>query len=249
MISVAEALERIVGGVAPVGAEDAPLPDALGRVLAEDVRARITNPPVSVSAMDGYAVRFEDVVDAPVRLRSIGVSAAGRGFGGAVGRGEAVRIFTGAPLPEGADAIVIQENTDANTDGILVKETPNRGRFIRPAGLDFNQGDTLLNAGRMLTARDIGLAAAMNVPWLRIRRRPHIAIIATGDEMVRPGDPIGTDQIISSNSHILAASVRAWGGEAIDLGIASDNIDPAFPKYRRYSVRREGDSAIRIMKL
>ena len=155
MISVAEALERIVGGVAPVGAEDAPLPDALGRVLAEDVRARITNPPVSVSAMDGYAVRFEDVVDAPVRLRSIGVSAAGRtgdsGVRSAGGKPFASFDGTGAPLPEGADAIVIQENTDANTDGILVKETPNRGRFIRPAGLDFNQGDTLLNAGRMLT--------------------------------------------------------------------------------------------------
>ncbi|MSO92125.1 MAG: molybdopterin molybdenumtransferase MoeA [Rhodospirillales bacterium] len=225
MISVAEALENVIRGVAVVAAEVVPLADGLGRVLAEDVQARLTHPPVAVSAMDGYAVRVDDVARVPATLKRIGESAAGRGFDGRVGAGEAVRTFTGAPVPDGADAIVIQEDTEAQGDRVVVKEAPKRGRFIRPAGLDFKKGDTLLKAGRVLGALDIGLAAAMNVPWLRVRRRPRVAIITTGDEVVHPGDPIGPHQIVGSNSLTLAASVRAWGGEPVDLGIAPDTVE------------------------
>lgn len=225
MISVAEAAGRIVGGLTPVAAEVVGLAEACGRVLAEDVAARRTQPWAAVSAMDGYAVRSADVASAPVVLRQVGHVPAGQGHAGAIGPGECVRIFTGAPLPAGADAIVIQENVDADGDGVRVREGAKAGRYVRPAGLDFRQGDVLLTAGRVLTARDIGLAAAMNVPWLSVRRRPRVAILATGDEIVRPGDPIGDNQIVSSNSLALAALVGASGGQAIDLGIAPDDAD------------------------
>lgn len=225
MISVAEAAGRIVGGLTPVAAEVVGLAEACGRVLAEDVAARRTQPWAAVSAMDGYAVRSADVASAPVVLRQVGHVPAGQGHAGAIGPGECVRIFTGAPLPAGADAIVIQENVDADGDDVRVREGAKAGRYVRPAGLDFRQGDVLLTAGRVLTARDIGLAAAMNVPWLSVRRRPRVAILATGDEIVRPGDPIGDNQIVSSNSLALAALVGASGGQAIDLGIAPDEAD------------------------
>jgi molybdopterin molybdotransferase len=223
MISVAEALARITSALAPVSSEQVPLSDGLGRVLAEDVRARVTHPPAAVSAMDGYAVRAEDVARAPATLRLVGESQAGGRFAGAVGPGEAVRIFTGAPLPPGADAIVIQENAERAGDRVTVREPAAAGRFVRPAGLDFRAGDALLKAGTVLTARDLGLAAAMNVPWLAVRRRPRVAFIATGDEIVMPGEPLGADQIVSSNSVALAAYVRAWGGEPLSLGIARDD--------------------------
>jgi len=227
MISVAEALAKVTGGVRPLAAEQVSLADALGRVLAEHVASRITNPPVAVSAMDGYAVRAADVARVPATLRVIGESAAGSGFDGTVGAGEAVRIFTGAPLPAGADAIVIQEDTDSDGDGdaVTVNEAAPEGHFIRPAGLDFTAGDVLLSAGTLLTARDVGLLAGMNVPWLNVRRRPRIAFCATGDEVVMPGDPVGPTQIVSSNSIALAAYVRAFGGEPVNLGIARDNED------------------------
>lgn len=225
MISVEEALAKVVEGVSLVSTEQVPLPAALGRVLAEDVASRVTHPPVAVSAMDGYAVRAEDVENVPVTLKQIGLSAAGGGFEGSVGPGETVRIFTGAPLPDGADAIVIQEDTETDADKITVKEAAPEGRFIRPAGLDFKQGDVLLRAGTVMSARDIGLAGGMNVPWLMVRRRPRIAYAATGDEVVMPGDPLGPDQIISSNSVALDAYIRVLGGKPINLGIARDNED------------------------
>jgi molybdopterin molybdotransferase len=225
MLSVAEALAKVTGGVERVSAEQVALPEALGRVLASDVAARLTHPPVAVSAMDGYAVRAAAVADVPATLKQIGESAAGSGFAGSVGPGETVRIFTGAPLPDGADTIIIQEVTDADGETITIKESAKEGHFVRPAGLDFSEGEILLKAGRVLTARDLGLAAAMNVPWLDVRRRPRIAYTATGDEVVMPGDPLGPDQIISSNSVALGAYIETLGGTPVNLGIARDSED------------------------
>ncbi len=224
MIPVAEAVARIEAAFEPVAVEQIALADALGRVLAEDVAARRSQPPAAVSAMDGYAVRAEDVEALPATLKVVGHVPAGGAHEGAIGPGEAVRIFTGAPLPAGADAIVIQENTEAG-DGVVrvVDGKAPKGRYVRPAGLDFQEGEVLLEAGRVLTARDVGLAAAMNVPWLRVRRRPRVALLATGDEVVMPGDPLGPNQIVSSNGLALAGFVRALGGEPMDLGIALDS--------------------------
>ena len=222
LLSVAEALTRVTGGFSLISSEQVALGGGLGRVLAEDVAARLTQPPSAVSAMDGYAVRAADVGSVPVTLKQIGVSQAGQGFPGAVGPGECARIFTGAPLPDGADAIVIQEDTTAVNEQITVMESAQSGADVRPAGLDFSVGDILLKTGAVLSARDLGLAAAMNVPWLRVRRRPRVAIVATGDEVMMPGDPIGADQIVSSNSIALAAIVRVLGGEPLGLGIARD---------------------------
>ena len=225
MISVAEARARIVSALDPVPAETVALANSAGRVLAEDVCARLTQPPVAVSAMDGYAVRAADVAAAPVSLRVIGEAPAGTAYAGAVGPGEAVRIFTGGPVPEGADTIVIQENTAAEGSAVTVQLGAPAGRYIRPAGLDFRVGEVGLTAGRVLSARDIGLAAAMNLPWLSVRRRPRIALLATGDEIVRPGDPVAASQIVSSNAPALAALLAANGAEALDLGIARDDRD------------------------
>ena len=230
MIPVAEALSQVVGNVRETCNEQVALSDALGRVLAIEVTARLTQPWADVSAMDGYAVRAEDVANAtkgPVTLTVIGESPAGGSFDGAVGPGEAVRIFTGAPVPEGADAIVIQEDTERGqklgADRVKVLQSAPAAKFIRPAGLDFKTGDVLLKAGRVLNARDLGLAAAANVPWLQVKRRPRIAIIATGNEVVMPGDALGPNQIVSSNSVMLGAYVKSLGAEPLDLGIARDD--------------------------
>lgn len=223
MLSVAEARQRIVAAFRPLGSEQVGLMQALGRVLAAEVAARVTQPPTAVSAMDGYAVRAADVARVPARLRIVGRAPAGGAFEDAVHKGEAVRIFTGGPLPAGADAIVIQEDTAEDGDHVIVREGAPAGRHVRPAGLDFKTGDVLLSKGRLLTARDIGIAAAMNVPWLRVTRRPRIAVLSTGDEVVMPGDPIGRHQIVSSNGLSLAAFVTACGGEPIHLGIAADD--------------------------
>jgi molybdopterin molybdotransferase len=225
LIPVEEALARILAAFAPLPAEQVALADALGRVLAEPVVARRTQPPADVSAMDGYAVRSADVRRAPVSLCRIGESPAGGAFDGVVGAGEAVRIFTGAPVPEGADCIVIQEDTEADGARVTVNEAGVAGRHIRKAGLDFREGETGLSAGRLLSARDIALAAAMDRPWLSVRRRPRVAVLATGDEVVMPGDPIGPHQIVSSNTLALAALIEASGGEPVLLGIAPDRAE------------------------
>lgn len=226
LLPVAEAQQRIIDAVSPLPAEQISLTEGLGRVLAEDVAARRDQPPMAVSAMDGYAVRAADVEDLPASLKVVGYAPAGHAFDGSVDPGEAVRIFTGAPVPDGADTIVIQENTEQTDETVKVVDgSAPVGRFIRPAGLDFATGDVLLPRGKVLTARDVGLAAAMNVPWLQVHRKPRISILATGDEIVMPGDPIGRDQIVSSNALSLSAFIAAQGGDPVDLGIAPDEAD------------------------
>src|SRR5690242_13278103 len=172
----------------PLAAEQVALADAFGRVLAEPVIARRTQPPAALSAMDGYAVRAADVRRVPARLRVVGSVPAGKSYDLALNAGEAVRIFTGAPLPAGADAIVIQEDTDRDGDIVVVREGASSGRYVRPAGLDFVAGAVGIPAGQRLTARDIGLAAGMDRPWLMVHRRPRVAILSTGDEIVMPGE-------------------------------------------------------------
>jgi molybdopterin molybdotransferase len=225
MIPVAEALDRILKNFQPLPAETVGIAEAFGRVLAQDITARVTQPPHSVSAMDGYAVRAADVASVPVDLKVIGAVPAGGLFEGEVGAGQAVRIFTGAPLPSGADAIVIQEDTEAGDGSVTVKESCKAGNYVRAAGLDFAAGDPGPRAGRQLTVRDVGLIAAMNHPWVPVRRRPRVAILATGDEVVMPGEPLGPSQIVSSNGLALAAFVRACGGEPLMLPIAADTED------------------------
>ncbi|HUZ74814.1 MAG TPA: gephyrin-like molybdotransferase Glp [Stellaceae bacterium] len=224
MISVEEARSRLLAPLSPLGVEHVALSQAFGRVLAEDVVSRRTQPPFDVSAMDGYAARAADVEAVPARLRVIGSTPAGQSFDGTVGAGETVRIFTGAPVPRGADCIVIQEDTERlDGDVVLVKEGAPKGRYIRPAGLDFSAGAIGLAAGRRLNARHIGLAAAMNRPWLLVRRRPRVAILPTGDEVVMPGDPVGPNQIVSSNALALGALVQSLGAIPIQLPIAPDD--------------------------
>lgn len=223
MIPVSEALERITAQATVTPPENVGLSDALGRVLANDAVSRRTQPPADVSAMDGYAVRAEDAATIPATLTLVGRAPAGGAHDGAVGPGEAVRIFTGGPVPQGADAIVIQEDTEADGDSIRVLEAATKGRHIRKAGVDFRAGQALLNTGRVLGPADIGLLASMDLPWVDVRRKPRIAILATGDELVRPGEPTGPNQIISSNSIALKSLVESHGGIGIDLGIALDN--------------------------
>ncbi len=225
MIPVAEARQRILADLPAMPTEQVGLNDALGRVLAEDIASRRTQPPQAASAMDGYAVRAADVATVPATLDVIGTAPAGAPFDGSVVEGTAVRIFTGAAVPAGADAIVIQEDTERDGDKVTVKEGVAAGRYVRAAGLDFQTGDVLLEAGRVLNARDLGLAAAMNVPWLRVRRQPRVALLATGDEIVLPGEDAGPNDIVSSNTFALDGLVRASGGIPITLGIAADNLE------------------------
>lgn len=222
MIAVSEALERILAGLRPTGAETVALPDGWGRVLARPVAARLTQPPVDVSAMDGYALRAAEAT-LGARLRMAGASPAGRPFTEALRPGEAVRIFTGGALPPGADAILLQEDARAEDGHVTPTEAPRAGRWIRRAGLDFRLGDVLLQPGRRLSARDVGLAAAANHPWLHVHRRPRVAILATGDEIVLPGEALPPGGIVSSNAHALSALVRAAGAEPLVLPIAGDD--------------------------
>jgi molybdopterin molybdotransferase len=222
MIAVEEARRRILEALQPTPAETLPLPAAWGRVLARPVLSRVTQPPADVSAMDGYAVRAADAVQ-DARLRVIGAAPAGHPFAGGIGPGEAVRIFTGGFVPAGADAILLQEDAEAEGGTVTVREAVREGRWIRRRGLDFAAGEEVLPAGRRLTARDIGLAAAANHPWLAVHRAPRIGILATGDEIALPGEPIPPGGIVSSNAHALAALVRAGGGEPLVLPIAPDD--------------------------
>ncbi len=203
--AVEEARARILAALRPTGAEIVALAEAWGRVLAAPVVARLDQPPADVSAMDGYALRAADARGA---LRVVGAAPAGHPFDGTVGAGEAVRLFTGSVVPAGADTVLIQE--DATRDGDRSRrDAPCAGPAHPPPGQDFAAGDVLLAPGTRLGARDVGLAAAANHPWLAVHRRPRVAILATGDEIALPGDPMPPGGIVSSNAHALAALVRA----------------------------------------
>ena len=222
MISVTEARARILEPLRATPAETVALANAWGRVLATPVVARLTQPPVDVSAMDGYAVRAADAT-LGAKLRVAGAAPAGHPYPGTVEAGEAVRLFTGSVVPQGADAILLQEDAVRTDDVVEVREACTPARHIRRAGQDFAQGDVLLQPGRRLGARDIGLAAAGNHPWLTVHRRPQIAILATGDEIAMPGEPIVSGGIVSSNSHAIASLVRAGGGEPVLLPVVPDD--------------------------
>jgi len=223
MIPVAEALAACLDLVDPLEVEEVALSQAAGRILVRPVAATRDQPPFASSAMDGYAVTEDDVI--PGRsLRVIGEAAAGHVWRGTVTRGEAVRIFTGAPVPEGAAHVVIQEDVTRDGDRITLGEPLSGGRNIRAAGGDFTAGQEL-SAPRRLRPADIALAASMNLPTLPVARKPVVALIATGDELVQPGEDPRADQIIASNSYGLKAMVEAEGAEARLLPIARDTED------------------------
>ncbi|MEM1079263.1 MAG: gephyrin-like molybdotransferase Glp [Pseudomonadota bacterium] len=223
LVPVAEALEALFALVAPLATEEVPLISATGRVLARDAVAARTQPPFAASAMDGYAVRAEDGA-AGLTLEVVGESAAGHGWAGRVAPGQAVRIFTGAPVPEGADTVVIQEDVTHDGDRITLVEGTDPGANIRPEGNDFKAGDRI-SAPRLLSPADVALAASMNLPVLTVHRRPRVAVIATGDELVMPGETPAPDQIIASNSFGLKAMFEAAGADVRLLPIAPDTSD------------------------
>ncbi|MER8378900.1 molybdopterin molybdotransferase MoeA [Mesorhizobium sp. M0142] len=223
LVPVAEALERLLDGAAALQGERVALLDAADRVLAEPVVALRTQPPFNASAMDGYAVRAADIASLPAKLSVVGMAPAGSGFAGTVQQGQAVRIFTGAPLPEGADTIVIQENVrDLGRGVVEVTEPTVQGRNIRRLGLDFAKGNVLLHKGRLLDPAALSLAASANHPEVGVVKRPLVAIIATGDELLPPGSELGPDQIISSNAYGVAAAAQSVRARVLDLGIAPD---------------------------
>ena len=226
LMPVDEALARILEGAeASAEPEMLGLAECGGRVLARDLLALRTQPPFAASAMDGYAVRAVEAVTG-AKLTLQGESAAGHGFDGALAPNSTIRIFTGAPVPEGADTVLIQENAERLDDGlVLVAQAPEAGRNIRPAGVDFTEGRTGLEKGRVLDAGAITLAAAMNHAELPVVRRPRVAILATGDELRLPGQTLGPCQIIASNTFGIAALARSAGAEVIDLGIAADRME------------------------
>ncbi|NDW51854.1 gephyrin-like molybdotransferase Glp [Aliiroseovarius sp. PrR006] len=223
MITVNEALDAIFELVTPCGTEEVPLAEAAGRALAAPVTATRLQPPFAASAMDGYALNGVEA-DPEAMFRVIGESAAGHGFDGRVGPGECARIFTGAPLPEGTNRVIIQEDVTRKGNLVTLARKLDKGPHVRPAGADFKPGDTI-PAPRVLTPADLALAAAMNVPTLTVSRKPIVALLATGDELVMPGEEPGPDQIIASNSFGLKALIEANGGHARMLPIARDNAD------------------------
>lgn len=224
LLPIADALSRILADARPLPAESVDIDAASGRVLAEALKARRDQPPFEASAMDGYAVQATDVTMAPAKLKLVGTSAAGHGFRGAVKPGQTVRIFTGAALPRGTDTVVIQENVAADGDIITIREPAKLAQNVRHQAFDFARGEVLIAPGTLLNTRDLGLAAAMNCATVRVRRKPRVAILSTGDELVAPGGKPGPDQIVSSNATALAAFVARYGGEAVPLGIVKDDL-------------------------
>jgi len=242
LMPVDDALLALLDGVLPRECEWVPLEEANGRKLAQDLVSKRTQPPFAASAMDGYAVRHEDASKPDACLTVIGEAPAGHAFQGTVGSGEAVRIFTGAPVPDSADTILIQENAERTENQVRVVEAPTKGRFVRAAGLDFSLGDTLIKAGKTLNYRDLALAAAMNHAVLPVVRKPVVAVLATGDELVRPGGEPGPDQIIASNHAGIAGLVEDCGGIPLDLGISPDE-----PKAMANYVARAIDSNVDVL--
>lgn len=243
LLSVTDALARILQDAHPLAAVDIPLVDACGRVLAGDLTARRTQPPAAVSAMDGYAVRANDIGSPPARLTVVGEVPAGKPFQRSVGKGEAARIFTGGVVPDGADTVVIQENTTREGDSVLVGRAAALGKNIRPQGLDFREGEVLFRRGHRLTARDLALVAAMNYPSVSVHRAPRLALFSTGDELVPPGTTPGPGQIVYSNGFALVALMRAEGAEVIDLGIVRDLRDETVAAVRR---ARQADADVMV---
>jgi molybdopterin molybdotransferase len=233
LMPIAEALARVLADAAPLPAETTKLAEAHDRVLAADIMARRTQPPADVSAMDGYAVRAADVTNVPATLKLVGEVAAGHPFAGNVGGGEAARIFTGGVLPPGTDTVVIQELTQRDGETITVTAATAKGKNVRAAGLDFSRGDVLLGKGRCLSGRDLALAAAMNHPALPVHRRPKVALLATGDELVLPGTEPGPGEIVYSNGFAILALARREGAEVIDLGIVPDRVAETAAAVRR----------------
>lgn len=227
LMPISEAYQKVTGDAGPLSrTERVSLSEAAGRVLARDLTALRTQPPFSCSAMDGYAVLGSDIVEGDTILDVIGESAAGHGFDGRVCSSQAVRIFTGAPMPTGADTVIIQENTeklDSAKVKIMIAGQP--GQNVRPAGGDFSEGKTALPAGRLMDPTAIMLAAAMNHAEIEVIGRPKVAILATGDELKLPGAKLGPGQIIASNNFGIGALVTACGGEIINLGIAGDQME------------------------
>jgi molybdopterin molybdotransferase len=224
LLPVAEAQSRLLDKAVPiVGSETIALDKAAGRVLADDLTARLTQPPFNASAMDGYALRGDDAAEPGSTLSVIGTSAAGRGFHGQVGKGEAVRIFTGAPVPEGADSILLQEDAERQDDRIRTSYAVRKGQHVRPRGQDFAEGEVVLPKGTVMDFSRLTVAAAMNHPTLDVFRRPLVAILATGDELVPPGTVPGEAQIVASNASGIAVLARESGADVLDLGIVPDD--------------------------
>ena len=240
LLPVAQALAAILAPLPQTNTTTKPLDKALGFTLAKDLVAVLTLPPQAVSAMDGYAVRAADVTSFPCKLTRIAESAAGHPWTGKIGAGQAVRVFTGAAIPDGADTIVIQEDVDPVVEQdnveITVRSAEITGRYIRPAGLDISAGQVILPAGTLLSARAIGLAIAAGLTNASVRLRPRVGVLSTGDELVSPGELPGPGQIISSNAGFLANFVSVCGAEAVDLGIARD-----VPGAMLDAVRRAGN--------
>ena len=225
LLPVADAVDRLLAAALPIRrTEMVALHEAQGRVLAQDVAARLTQPPFDNSAMDGYALRHADITEVGAVLKVVGASSAGWAFEGTAQPGEAVRIFTGAPLPSFADTVLLQEDADVLEDSrIRTTFLPPKGRHIRPRGQDFREGDIVLKAGDVLDAGRLTVAAAMNHPELSVYARPRVAVLATGDELVPPGTVPGASQIIASNTFGVAALAREAGAQVIDLGIVRDD--------------------------
>jgi molybdopterin molybdotransferase len=225
LMPVAEALRLVLADAKPLPAEFVALDHVAGRVLAQDVSALRTQPPTAVSAMDGYAVRASDVAKAPATLKVIGEVAAGHPFIGQVAAGQAARIFTGGVMPKGSDTVVIQELTSREGDVVTIQKSTPKGRNVRGQGIDFAQGDVLLRKGQRLSDRDVMLAAAMNHARLSVHRKPRVAVLGTGDELVPPGGSPKSDEIVYSNGFALASLARTEGAEVHDLGIANDRVE------------------------
>lgn len=232
-----KALQLVLNDAAPLGIENIEIALCNNRILASDISALRTQPPFDASSMDGYAVRQSDLNNTPCKLKLIGQSAAGHAYDGKIGKGETVRIFTGAPVPKGTDTIIIQENTIVagqaddqiigkviNQDILILEDAP-KGSFIRPAGLDFTKGEVLLTKNEVLNPQSISLAASMNHATLPVFKKPKVAILATGDELVLPGSVLKESQIIASNTFGIAAIAKDAGAIVENLGIAIDTFE------------------------